>query len=125
MKPAVGHAKWLVAALAIRRSHWQRYARPRHATTKSWSDRELRPHQAKLADGMGFDLRLCRLGHQGVMHVPETSQADGSVLFQLDADGQIKHRDRVRDLAEVYTHQREVTAMGSAAGTGDTVSHAA
>ena len=24
---------------------------------------------------------------------------------------QIKHRDRVRDLAEVYTHQREVTAM--------------
>ena len=48
MKPAVGHVKWLVAALAIRRSHCQRYARPLHVTTKSWSDRELRPHQAKL-----------------------------------------------------------------------------
>jgi hypothetical protein len=45
MKPAVGHVKWLVAALAIRRSHCQRYARPLHVTTKSWSDRELRPHQ--------------------------------------------------------------------------------
>ena len=30
MKPAVGHVKWLVAALAIRRSHCQRYARPLH-----------------------------------------------------------------------------------------------
>ena len=48
MKPAVGQVKWLVAALAIRRSHCQRYARPLHLTTKSWSDRELRPHQAKL-----------------------------------------------------------------------------
>lgn len=45
------------------------------------------------------------------MHVTETSQAGGSALFQLEADDQIKHRDRVRDLAEVYTHQREVTAM--------------
>src|SRR6478736_7543 len=34
MKPAVGHAKWLVAALAIRRSRSQRYARPLHVTTK-------------------------------------------------------------------------------------------
>lgn len=41
----------------------------------------------------------------------ETSPAGGSALFQLDLDEQIKHRDRVRDLAEVYTHQREVTAM--------------
>jgi hypothetical protein len=49
MKPAVGHVKWLVAALAIRRSHCQRYARPLHVTTKTWSDRELRPHHAKLA----------------------------------------------------------------------------
>ena len=48
MKPAVGHVKWLVAALAIRRSHCQRYARPLHPTTKTWSDREPRPHQAKL-----------------------------------------------------------------------------
>jgi hypothetical protein len=48
MKPAVGHAKWLVAALAIRRSHCQRYARPLHVTTRSWSDRELRPYRAKL-----------------------------------------------------------------------------
>ena len=30
MKPTVGHVKWLVAALAIRRSHCQRYARPLH-----------------------------------------------------------------------------------------------
>lgn len=45
------------------------------------------------------------------MHVTETSQAGGSPLFQLDPDDQIKHRDRVRELAEVYTHQREVTAM--------------
>jgi hypothetical protein len=48
MKPAVGHVKWLVAASAIRRSRCQRYARPLHVTTKSWSDRELRPDQAKL-----------------------------------------------------------------------------
>lgn len=41
----------------------------------------------------------------------ETSLAGGPALFQLDPDDQIKHRDRVRDLAEVYTHQREVTAM--------------
>ena len=27
MKPAVGHVKWLVAALVIRRSHWRRYFR--------------------------------------------------------------------------------------------------
>ena len=47
MKPAVGQVKWLVAALAIRRSHCQRYARPLHPTTQTWSDRELRPHQAK------------------------------------------------------------------------------
>jgi hypothetical protein len=43
--------------------------------------------------------------------VTETSPAGGSALFQLDIDDQIKHRDRVRDLAEVYTHEREVTAM--------------
>ena len=45
MKPAVGQVKWLIAALAIRRSHCQRYARPLHPTTQTWSDRELRPHQ--------------------------------------------------------------------------------
>ena len=50
MKPAVSHAKWLVATLAIRRSHCQRYARPFHPTTKSWSDRELRPDQAKASE---------------------------------------------------------------------------
>ena len=50
MKPAVGHVKWLAASLAIRRSHCQRYARPLHVTTKSWSDRELRPDQAKLVN---------------------------------------------------------------------------
>ena len=48
MKPAVGQVKWLFAAMAIRRSHCQRYARPLHPTTQTWSDRELRPHQAKL-----------------------------------------------------------------------------
>ncbi|AXO22171.1 type III restriction endonuclease subunit M [Mycobacterium avium subsp. hominissuis] len=41
----------------------------------------------------------------------EPSEGGGSALFQLGPDDQIKHRDRVRDLAEVYTHQREVTAM--------------
>lgn len=40
----------------------------------------------------------------------ETSQGGGPVLFQLGPE-QIKNRDRVRDLAEVYTHQREVDAM--------------
>lgn len=34
----------------------------------------------------------------------------GAPLFEF-TDDQIKHRDRVRDLAEVYTHRREVTAM--------------
>ncbi|MEI7718096.1 MAG: type III restriction endonuclease subunit M, partial [Mycobacterium sp.] len=33
-----------------------------------------------------------------------------AALLEVDTD-QIKHRDRVRDLAEVYTHYREVTAM--------------
>ena len=37
--------------------------------------------------------------------------AVGSALFEFGPDDQIKHRDRVRDLAEVYTHYREVTAM--------------
>lgn len=54
MKPAVGHLKWLVAALAIQRSHCQRYARPLHPTTGKWSDRELRPDQAKLRRGRDF-----------------------------------------------------------------------
>ena len=54
MKPAVGQVKWLVAALAIRRSHCQRYARPLHPTTQTWSDRELRPHQAKLRRSRDF-----------------------------------------------------------------------
>ncbi len=34
----------------------------------------------------------------------------GTVDFGLSQE-QIRHRDRVRDLAEVYTHRREVTAM--------------
>lgn len=42
-------------------------------------------------------------------HVPaEAGPPQDSALFEAD---QIKHRDRVRDLAEVYTHHREVTAM--------------
>lgn len=40
---------------------------------------------------------------------PDT--ADGPALPIDIAFAQIKHRDRVRDLAEVYTHQREVYAM--------------
>lgn len=40
----------------------------------------------------------------------ETGQGVGTVLFQLGPE-QIKHRDRVRDLAEVFTHEREVNAM--------------
>jgi hypothetical protein len=37
-------------------------------------------------------------------------QSDGFALFEV-GDDQIKHPDRVRDLAEVYTHSREVTEM--------------
>lgn len=40
----------------------------------------------------------------------EISEVSGSALFHLGPE-QIKNRDRVRDLAEVYTHEREVTAM--------------
>ena len=36
--------------------------------------------------------------------------ADAQPLFQVGPE-QIKNRNRVRDLAEVYTHQREVDAM--------------
>lgn len=43
--------------------------------------------------------------------VPEgTSLPEGPVLFDVSRD-QIRNRNRVRDLAEVYTHHREVTAM--------------
>jgi hypothetical protein len=38
----------------------------------------------------------------------EAGPPEGAALFEVD---QIKHRDRVRDLAEVYTHHREVTTM--------------
>ena len=42
-------------------------------------------------------------------HAPAEAGLPGDqALFEAD---QIKHRDRVRDLAEVYTHYREVTAM--------------
>ena len=40
--------------------------------------------------------------------LPSDGALDNPGLF---GDDQIKHRDRVRDLAEVYTHYREVTAM--------------
>ncbi len=40
----------------------------------------------------------------------DPAEFNGTPLFEF-TDDQIKHRDRVRDLAEVYTHQREVTAM--------------
>lgn len=40
----------------------------------------------------------------------EASEGGGTALFQAGPE-QIKNRDRVRDLAEVYTHYREVTAM--------------
>lgn len=40
----------------------------------------------------------------------DPTEFNGTPLFEF-TDDQIKHRDRVRDLAEVYTHQREVTAM--------------
>ena len=48
------------------------------------------------------------------------SQSDGVTGARVEQTGekalfevaeQIKHRDRVRDLAEVYTHRREVAAM--------------
>jgi SAM-dependent methyltransferase len=48
---------------------------------------------------------------------PETKVVDTNVidlnerLIDLSGQGQIKSRDRVRDLAEVYTHKREVDAM--------------
>ena len=40
----------------------------------------------------------------------ETSEGVAPTLFQAGPE-QIKNRNRVRDLAEVYTHHREVTAM--------------
>jgi hypothetical protein len=40
-----------------------------------------------------------------------TKGASGRVLFDGGRSEQIKNRNRVRDLAEVYTHYREVTAM--------------
>lgn len=40
----------------------------------------------------------------------ETYETGGALLFGV-GPGQIKHRNRVRDLAEVYTHEREVAAM--------------
>ena len=39
----------------------------------------------------------------------ETSEGVAPTLFQAGPE-QIKNRNRVRDLAEVYTHHREVTA---------------
>ncbi len=37
---------------------------------------------------------------------------DDAILAPLEAQfGQVRSRDRVRDLAEVFTHQREVDAM--------------
>lgn len=40
----------------------------------------------------------------------ETSETGGPVLFDVGQE-QIRNRTRVRNLAEVYTHEREVTAM--------------
>lgn len=40
----------------------------------------------------------------------QANEEGGSALFDVGIE-QIKHRSRVRDLAEVYTHEREVTAM--------------
>ena len=83
MKPAVSHAKWLVATLAIRRSHCQRYARPFHPTTKSWSDRELRPDQAKLRRSRDFARRrwpfgqhkmaVCRVAPTAAPRIPRVN----------------------------------------------------
>lgn len=44
------------------------------------------------------------------MTVSGEAPPPGAPLFEVGPE-QIKHRDRVRDLAEVYTHQREVDAM--------------
>ena len=85
MKPAVGHAKWLVAALAIRRSHSQRYARPLHVTTKSWSDRELRPDQGKLAVIGTF--------------IPLVSALVGGLFLLLNRRG--RRIERLKNLVEV------------------------
>lgn len=45
------------------------------------------------------------------MNPQDRDLSDEAPLFEASQDGQIKHRDRVRDLAEVYTHEREVIAM--------------
>lgn len=42
---------------------------------------------------------------------PSSSSVDVALPLDIGYPPQIKHRDRVRDLAEVYTHQREVDAM--------------
>ena len=44
------------------------------------------------------------------MTVSSDAEVSGSPLFEVGPE-QIKHRDRVRDLAEVFTHEREVIAM--------------
>lgn len=41
----------------------------------------------------------------------ETSNSEAVLIRALGGDGQVRSRDRVRDLAEVFTHQREVDAM--------------
>ena len=44
--------------------------------------------------------------------VPATAFSDEGILAPLEAQfGQVRSRDRVRDLAEVFTHQREVDAI--------------
>lgn len=42
---------------------------------------------------------------------PGDATAIDSAWFDVNSPDQIRHRDRVRDLAEVYTHPREVNAM--------------
>jgi len=43
--------------------------------------------------------------------VTDLRRESGEPEAVLEVDSQIKSRERVRDLAEVYTHEREVTAM--------------
>lgn len=57
------------------------------------------PSTEPLAEGSGLD-------------APDVISAASAILDPLEAElGQTRSRDRVRDLAEVFTHQREVQAI--------------
>ena len=74
--------------------------------TPPWgADSELDPDGVRTADVPADTSFWHETGEQ-------VQLADHSILAPLEAEfGQVRSRDRVRELAEVFTHQREVDAM--------------